>query len=76
MHAMEVVTIACCCEVRHLQWKPRFCMYFYISFEEPLDISRLDSNNGPARPPHSCLIREVQNQMLRRIEEAEWKDLL
>ena len=26
--------------------------------------------------PHWCLVREVQNHMLHRIEEARWKDLL
>jgi hypothetical protein len=34
----------------HLQWKPQFCTYFYISFEV-LDITRLDSTNVPACPP-------------------------
>ena len=59
-----------------LQWKPQFWLYFYIFFEEPLDISRLDSTNGLARAPHSCLVRQVQNQMLQWEEEAGWKDLL
>ena len=49
---------------------------FLHFFEESLDISQLDSTNGPARPPHSCLIQEVHNQMLHRQEEAGWKDLL
>ena len=34
-----------------LQRKPQFCLYSYIYFEQPLDISRLDSTNGPTRAP-------------------------
>jgi len=59
-----------------LQRKPQFCLYSYIYFEQPLDISRLDSTNDPARAPHSCLIQEVQDQMLHRNKEAGWKYLL
>ena len=59
-----------------LQWKPQFWFYLYIFCEESLDISRLDSTNGPTRPPQMCLGREVHNQMLHRQEEARWKDLL
>ena len=58
------------------QWKPQSCLCFHISCEYSLDISRLDSTNGSARGPHSCLGREVQNQMLHRQEKARWKDLL
>jgi hypothetical protein len=33
-----------------LQWKPRFCIYFYNFFKYSLAISRLDSTNVPAHP--------------------------
>jgi hypothetical protein len=59
-----------------LQWKPQFWLYFYIFCEESLDLSRLDSTNGPTRAPHLSLIREVQNQMLHQSEKVGWKDLL
>jgi hypothetical protein len=44
---------------------------FLYFFKKPLDISPLDSTNGPTRAPHSCQIQEVQNQMLHQIKEAE-----
>jgi hypothetical protein len=44
-----------------LQWKPQFFIYFYISFKEPLDISRLDSKNGVACPPFVPHARGVKS---------------
>ena len=59
-----------------LQWKLLFCIYFYIWFEGSFVVSQSSSTNGPEQAPHPCLIREVQNHMLHRIEETGWKDFL
>ena len=49
----------------------------FIFLEAPPAPPQLRGPNDSARPPpQSCLGREMQNQMLHWIKEAQWKDLL
>ena len=58
MHARKVLSVVFFLwsltpppESMPLRWKLQSCIYFYISFEQPLGFSQLNSTNGPTQTP-------------------------
>ena len=83
MHARKIVSIVFWCEVWHLLQNICLCggsfnftFIFAFSSKDLLTSLNWIAPTVLHGTPHLCLVREVQNHMLHRIEEARWKDLL